>query len=241
MGDPTTQEAAPGKKPVQSADYWSKLGLDYERAFGDDPQLVAAVQKWLSHLPSGSHVLECGCGTGIPIARTIADSGHQYKYHGIDIAAGMVDLCKKQIPDGEFEVVDMLAYTPPRVFDGVVSSLSFLELSYFEQVAMARKWMQWLRPGGVFLLSTITAEESRDGYGDQGSGVWDQENGCVKDIPTTFMGNDIMVTLFTQRGWLNLVRGVGLEVVSTETDFFVPKEGPSEPRFYVIARKAVGS
>lgn len=217
------------------ADFWSALGLEYEQAFGNDPKLIAAVQKWLSHLDPASHVLECGCGTGVPIARTIVENGHHY--HGIDIAAGMVDLCQIQVPDASLEMVDMLSYSPSRTFDGIVASLSFLELSYNEQVQMAKNWARWLRPGGVFLLSTITAEESRDGYGHQGEGTWDQESGCVKDMPTTFMGRNITVTLFTQRGWVNLLESTGLEIVSTETDFFVPKEGPSEPRYYLIAKK----
>ncbi|KAL8945757.1 MAG: hypothetical protein Q9222_007748 [Ikaeria aurantiellina] len=230
----------PEKAPPLDANFWSTLGIKYEKAFGNDPALIATVKKWLSHLPSGSQVLECGCGTGIPIARTIADSGGSHKYHGIDLAAGMVELCRKQVPDGVFEVVDMLTYTPTSSFDGVVASLSFLELKYEEQVSMARKWFEWLRPGGVFLLSTITAEEPEnqtEGYGDQGQSIFDPESGCHKDIPTTFMGNAITVTLFTQRGWVRLLEGVGFEILSKETDLYVPKEGPSEPRFYVIARK----
>lgn len=222
------------------ANFWSTLGLDYQHAFGDDPKLIAAVQKWLSHLPPLSCIFECGCGTGVPIARTIVDKG--YKYHGIDFAEGMVDVCRHQVPEAEhLEKADMLSYEPGRVFDGVVASLSFMELSREEQTRMAGRWASWLRPGGYFLLSTITAEEERrDGYGDQGEGVWHQESGCVSDIPTTFMGNSITVTLFTQRGWKQLIDGAGLEIVSTDTDFFEPKVGPREPRFYVIARKGGG-
>ncbi|KAL8833980.1 MAG: hypothetical protein Q9170_003982 [Blastenia crenularia] len=233
------QETSPPQKSPLGADFWSTLGLDYERAFGNDPKLIAAVQKWLAHLPPASHVLECGCGTGVPIARTIADSG--FRYHGIDIAAGMVELCRKRVPEASsLEVVDMLSYSPARIFDGVVASLSFLELRYEEQVTMAGKWTQWVRPGGVFLLCAITAEETHEGYGEQREGVWDAESGCVKDIPTTFMGRSITVTLFTQRGWVKLLEGVGFEILSTDTDLYVPQEGESEPRYYVIARKPGG-
>ena len=232
-------EAPPPLQAPLSPSFWSSLGLSYQQAFAEDPALIAAVRKFLSHLPPSSHILECGCGTGIPIAHTITSSGH--RYHGIDMAPGMVELCRQQVPDAcSLEVVNMLSYSPSRSFDGVVASLSFFELKYEEQVQMAGKWAGWLREGGVFLLSTITAEESQDGYGEQTEGVFDRENGCVRDIPTAFMGNRITVTLFTQRGWVRLLEGVGLEILSTDTDLFVPKVGSSEPRFYVIARKPRG-
>ncbi|KAL8655237.1 MAG: hypothetical protein Q9226_003121 [Calogaya cf. arnoldii] len=230
------QETGTSLRKRLSPDFWSALGLDYEKAFANDPKLIAAVQKWLSHLPPASHVLDCGCGTGLPIARTIVDSG--YRYHGIDSAAGMVDCCRAQVPHADsLDVVDMLSYLPPRTFDGVVASLSFLELSYEEQVQMVGRWAEWLRDGGVFLLCAITAEELRDGDGEQGQGIWDQESGCVKDIPVTFMGKSISITLFTQWGWVRLLEGAGLEILSTETDLYVPKQGENEPRYYVVARK----
>ncbi|KAL8871154.1 MAG: hypothetical protein Q9174_002958 [Haloplaca sp. 1 TL-2023] len=234
------QEALASVKSSSDPDWWSTLGLDFEKAFGNDPIIIAAVQKWLSYLPPKSHVLDIGCGTGVPVARTIADAG--YLYHGIDYAAGMLDLCRAQVPEAEsLEVVDMLSYKPSRTFDGVVASLSFFELKSEEHVDMVGRWASWLRDGGVFLVCTITADESRDGYGDQSKGTWDQERGCVKDMPTPFMGKELLCTFFTQRGWVQLLEGAGLEILSTVTDFYKPKQGESEPRYYVVARKPARS
>ncbi|KAL8971949.1 MAG: hypothetical protein Q9183_000812 [Haloplaca sp. 2 TL-2023] len=101
------QQTPTSLKNSNSPDWWSTLGLDYEEAFGNDPGIITAVHKWLSYVPPNSHVLDIGCGTGVPIARTVADAGH--RYHGIDQASGMVDLCRAQVPDAEsLEVIDML-------------------------------------------------------------------------------------------------------------------------------------
>lgn len=233
----TSSTSSPHK--ALDAQFWSDLGLGYQAAFGDDPGLVAVVQKWLALLPSASSVLECGCGTGKPIGRTIADSGH--RYHGIDAAAGMVEVSRKQIPEGDFEVVNMLSFNPDRQYDGIVASLSLFELSLEENREMGRNWMKWLKPGGYFLLSTIATVTGEEFIGDAQS--FDPKSGCAEGVKTNFMGNKILVTVFTQGGWRKLLEDAGFEIVSTEEKLFVSEaENTSdEPRFYLIARKPVGA
>ncbi|KAG7004277.1 hypothetical protein G7Y79_00026g058610 [Physcia stellaris] len=206
----STSSSSPPPK-ILGPQFWSDLGLDYEAAFVNDPVLVAVVQKWLALLPSASNILECGSGTGKPIGRTIADSGH--RYHGIDAAAGMVEISRKQIPEGEFEVVDMLSFSPDRQYDGIVASLSHFELSL---------------------------EEHRTMYGHKARN-FDPESGCAEGVNSILLGNKMVVTVFTQGGWKKMLEGVGFEIVNTEEDLFVPKakaeDKMDEPRYYVIARK----
>lgn len=224
--------AEPSKSEARAVDaqFWSDLGMKYEEAYGHDNCLVKVVQKWLSLLPSAASVLECGCGTGKPIARTIADGG--YRYHGIDLASGMVALCQKQVPEGSYKVVNMLDYAPKVDYDGVVASLSHFELSPQEHVEMARKWFQWLRPGGFMLVSTIDGE----GYAAKS---FDPETGSASGIETIFLGNKIIITMYTQKGWRKLLQDAGFQIVHTENDLLKPKanDTPDEPRYYIIAKK----
>ncbi|KAG7007876.1 hypothetical protein G7Y79_00008g025140 [Physcia stellaris] len=220
----------------QTAEFWSDLGLKYQAPFENDPQRIAAVQKWLSFLQPSSTVLECGCGTGIPIARTVVNSGHHY--HGIDLAEGMVEICRRQIPEGILEVADMTQYKPSREYEGVVASLSFFELSRDEQIAMGRRWYEWLKPGGYFMLSTISIE----GY-DVEAGSFDSATECTSGVEAMFMGSRLLVNIFTQKGWRMLLEKAGFKIVHTETDLFEPaaEDTPPEPRYYVIARKNLES
>ena len=235
MAEPT--KSAP---PDEVAQFWGNLGLKYEQAYSPDPALIAIVRRWLALMPPSSSVLECGCGTGVPIARTVTDFG--YKYHGIDLAPGMAALCQKQVPQATTEVADMLRYDPSaeRTYDGVVASLSHFELSPEQHVQMVRNFYKWLKLGGLLLVSTITRESGgQEGFGKVGSGTWDPQARCCSGVEVSFMGNGIVITVYTQEGWRTLLQDAGFQIGHTETDLFVPKaeDTPEEPRYYIIAMK----
>ena len=137
--------------------FWTDMGLKYEAAFGYDTGLHNIIQTYLAKQPSSANILECGCGTGKPIAKAIADSGRHI--HGIDMSEGMISLSRKAVPNGTFEVVNMLDYTPTTTYSGVIASLSMFELSPQELSTMSHKWSQWLKPGGLLLINTMAAND----------------------------------------------------------------------------------
>src|SRR3990167_5900398 len=55
-------------------------------------------------------ILDVGCGTG-PIYELIKEnfSGWNFKYKGTDYSFGMIDVCKREFPEGNFEVQDARA------------------------------------------------------------------------------------------------------------------------------------
>ena len=122
------------------------------------------------------------------------------------------------------------------LYDGIVASFSHFELSPEEHKTMARKWLSWMKPGGYMFLSTITGGEGQDLTKVED---FDAENECAPNMENLFLGNRIIITVYTQKGWRKLLEDAGFETVSEDTDIFRPKaEGAkAEPRFYVIARK----
>ena len=108
--------------------------MKYEAAFGHDTALHNVVQCYLKKVPASAHTLDCGSGTGKPVAAAIADSGRHV--HGIDMSAGMVSLSRKAVPSGTFEIANMLEYAPTVSYDGVVASFSIFELSRQEMTSM---------------------------------------------------------------------------------------------------------
>lgn len=208
--------------------------MKYEAAFGHDPALSNMIQKYLHEFPSSASVLDCGSGTGKPVAAAIAESGRHV--HGIDMSAGMVSLSRKAVPKGSFEVANMLEYVPTVSYDGVVASLSIFELTRQELESMAHKWFQWLKPGGLLLIVTFPAEVC----GQVKAGNYDADGECASKVEWRFMGNTVLITLFTRAGWKVLLEKAGFEILSVEEDLFTPAAADcdQEPRYYIIARKS---
>jgi 2-polyprenyl-3-methyl-5-hydroxy-6-metoxy-1,4-benzoquinol methylase len=70
-----------------------------------------------------ANVLDVGCGTGKPVAMTLAAAGHSVT--GIDISDIMIALSQKAVPSGRFHLLDVKEYEPPSgpPFDAVFNIL----------------------------------------------------------------------------------------------------------------------
>ncbi len=214
--------------------FWTDLGLKYEAAFGHDTGLHNLLQRYLNMLPTSALVIDCGSGTGKPVAKAIAESGRHV--HGIDMSPGMVSLSHKAVPSGSFEVANMLDYAPTVSYDGAVMSLSSFELTRQELDAMAHKWFQWLRPGGLLLINTFNAEKCSQVKAEN----YDDDGRCARKVEWRFMGQVVPITLFTKAGWNALLENAGFEIVHTEEDLFTPPAAADcdpEPRYYIIAKR----
>ena len=75
---------------MNAADVFDTLGLEYQRAWSHQPALHGTLAWFAATQPSGSRVLDIGCGTGVPVARTLAKAG--MKVTGLDVSPVMVDI-----------------------------------------------------------------------------------------------------------------------------------------------------
>jgi ubiquinone/menaquinone biosynthesis C-methylase UbiE len=57
-------------------------------------------------------LLDVGCGTG-PIYDIIKRHNYPFYYKGTDFAEGMIEVCKREFPEGNWEVEDMRHLTEP--------------------------------------------------------------------------------------------------------------------------------
>ena len=228
------------QQPTSTDDqFWTDLGLKYEAAFRHDSALHNIIHKYLHDLPPTAHILDCGTGTGKPVAKAITDSGRHV--HGIDRSAGMISLCRTGVPRGTFTVANMLDYAAADgSYEGAVASLSTFELSRAEMTTMAGHWFRWLRPGGRLLINTFAAEACSQAT----AANYDADGECATRVEWIFMGNLVPITLFTKAGWKVLLETAGFEIVYTEDDLFHPRADARcdpEPHYYIIAEKASGS
>lgn len=221
----------------QDASWYSSLGERYEAAFGHDTGLVKFIDKALTFMPPKSNVLDAGCGTGRPVATNLAAAGHSV--YGIDISDVMVNLSKEKVPNGHFEVADMLTYEPPNgvQLNVVLTMLSLFALKRPEIEAVAARAKHWLPVGGIYCIGTVAAEDAQPDVKGKG---YDEDGRCARDIDFQFMGADIKLDLMTKVGWEKLLQENGFEILDTSNDLFVPPEESKcdeENHYYIISKR----
>ena len=126
-------------------------------------------QKWLRRLldrlpETGGHVLDLGCGAGIPVARDLESLGHMVV--GVDGSAQQIARARQNVPRATFIEGDMCEVAfAANSFDAVGAFYSITHVPPREQKALIAKIATWLRPGGALIAS----------FGTGAAGAWTEE------------------------------------------------------------------
>ena len=125
-------------------------------------KVLGYVDKILENLPSGTKVLDLGCGTGNPIARYIVQQG--YRVVGVDQSKEMLKIAKKIVPEAELIHSDMLEIQFDDKFAAAIAWDSIFHVERKYHSVVYRKLAGSLKPGGKLLLSLggSDAEDSDD-------------------------------------------------------------------------------
>lgn len=202
--------------PDTAAEAFDALGAEYERAFAGLPARDEALAWLADRLPAGARVLDVGCGTGRPAAAVLDAAGCEVT--GIDVSAGMLALARARVPGARFEQVDVREFEPPAGgYDAVVALFSLLQMGRSDLGTVLERIAGWLVPGGHFVLMTVP--------------------GDFEDLHVDFMGRRIVVTSWTEEGWVRGLRDAGLDVVRSGTSVHVPSEGMTEEHLLCVARR----
>lgn len=205
------------RDPVEPFDV---IAEDYQRVHADNPFQRSAIADLLSRLPPHSSILDLGCGTGIPTAQLLAAAGHHVT--GIDVSARMVEIAKRQVPEGEFFHADMMrARFDDASFDAVVAYFSLLMLPKSDVTIMLDRISGWLRSGGLLSLGMVNFDADA--------------------VPVEFMGISIRVTGYSPDGLEAEILRSKLDLISLESVEHQPSLGPIEPQIFCLAQKAATS
>ncbi|MEU8618300.1 class I SAM-dependent methyltransferase [Streptomyces sp. NPDC048623] len=216
-------EVGAGERVLSAAELFDGLGADYEKAFGQVPEQLAAVE-WLdARLPRGARVLDVGSGTGRPVAELLARAGHEVT--GIDVSGAMVELARRQVPEARFEQCDVRDFDAPQGgFDAVCSFFPLLMMSRAGAVGALHRMAGWLKPGGLLVGATVPAD--------------------VEDVEIVFMGHRARVSSFSAEEYVRLLcEDCGLEILHQAVSEFRPA-GPSaapEEHLFCYARRPAGA
>ncbi|MEU5978377.1 class I SAM-dependent methyltransferase [Streptomyces sp. NPDC047315] len=194
------------------------LGADYERAFAHSPAHHESLRRLLAELAPGSRVLDVGCGTGRPTARTLVDAGHRVL--GVDVSPVMVDLATRQVPGGSFARADVRTLDlADGSYDAVCVYFSLLQMSRDEQVRLIHRIARALVPGGRLAIATVPLD--------------------VEDVAVDFMGQPVRVTSFDAEAFTAVVTGAGFTVRwSHRAALELPDpNSPAEPHLFLLCER----
>jgi len=172
--------------------------------------LVLALQL----IPSGSDVLELGCGAGMPMTAALA---LERTVTGVDISGTQLEMARRNAPSATFIHADMtsLAFEPGS-FDAVVAFYSLTHVPRDEHLPLLERIRTWLRPGGLFLAS-MGADD------------------VPGEVEADWLGVDMYFSHFGAKANRRLVERAGLVIERSE--LAVEPEDRHDARFlWVVAR-----
>ncbi|HEY4515644.1 MAG TPA: class I SAM-dependent methyltransferase [Candidatus Paceibacterota bacterium] len=105
---------------------YNKIAEDWFKDHHQDTWWQEGTEKFLEALPTGSTILDVGCGAGVK-SRYLAKKG--FKVTGIDFSEKMIEIAKRESPEISFDVVDVYEIDKyPKTFDGVFAQAVLLHI-----------------------------------------------------------------------------------------------------------------
>jgi len=123
------------------ADYFSTIGVRT-----DDIELALK----LAAADKNARVVEIGCGDGRDAQETVKHVG---LYEGYDPSEGLLQIARKQVPEGSFVKADALTYDYPSDLDVIYAFASLLHVNKTDMKMALAKAATGLRKGGILFVS----------------------------------------------------------------------------------------
>ncbi len=119
------------------------------------------IENFIEQLPDDAVVLDIGCGGGVPVLKLLVEKGYSTK--GIDFSKGMLELAKKNLPEAELILGDIMKTDfESESLDGIISTYAIIHIHRSHHPALYLKIHKWLKQGGVMLASTARDECDED-------------------------------------------------------------------------------
>ena len=139
-------------------DTYNRIARDWHTDHLADDWWIEHAEKFSSLLPAGASVLDVGCAGGVK-SKYLAKKG--FRVTGIDFSEQFIEIAKKEVPEAEFQVLDIRDIEAlNRQFDGIFIQAVLLHFPKDEVAEILSFVLTQLKPGG---LIHVSVKEQRPG------------------------------------------------------------------------------
>ena len=206
---------------ADSATFWNKKAQSYAKSpVGDEKMYQRKLAETQAHFTPEMRIVEFGCGTG---TTAVAHAPHVAHIDAIDVAQNMLDIARGKAHDAGVDNITFTCGTLAEFggaaegFDAVLG-LNVMHLVP-DRAAVLAEVARILKPGGVFVSSTVCAGASKLRF--------------LKLVAplAKALGQMPDFYIFTEDEWAREVRDAGFSI---ETQWHHSKGGIA---VFIIARK----
>ena len=154
-----------------SAKFWSQVANLYEEKFLNLNIYDDSYDLFCDEITvSSPSILDIGCGPA-NISKYISTKIPNADIYGIDYSEKMIQLAKKNIPNGKFEVMDCRdIYKIKRKFDAIISGFCLPYLDEDEVNVFFSNINNLLNDNGIFYLSFVEGNPEDSKYQTNSTG-----------------------------------------------------------------------
>ena len=153
------------KHYAHTIETWDKLAKRYQESFMDMDMYDDSYDAFcdLARKP-GAHIFEIGCGPG-NITRYLLSKRPDFRIDAIDVAPGMIELARQNVPAAHFTVMDCRdLHRFSGIYDGILCGFCMPYLSGEDCESLIRESARLLAPGGIWYGSVIEDDYSNSRY-----------------------------------------------------------------------------
>ena len=130
---------------------YDRIAEEYARG-RDDFKNQSYLERFIEFLRPGSSILDVGCGSGVPVIRFLSEQG--YAVFGIDISPRQIELARSNVPQAQFEVLDMQVLGENQyAVAGIVALYAIFHIDRVEHGRLLKILHGFLPRGGPLLIT----------------------------------------------------------------------------------------